>query len=187
MNQYRNDNTLKREEKKKMPTFTFVKPIEDVEEPILLEEDWYLSTIKTTPTIAPNKAKQADPESEKAGDNLEIALALVGGEAEGRRFKLYLPWPSLEDEDKYDGIGMKVSDAKMERIADFTTKFGGVSEGTDILLEENMQGYVYVTRGLDQQGQRMINNVDPFAGFKSVEELETEGSDAPVNEDDTVF
>lgn len=157
-----------------MPTFSFTKPIEDVEEPILLEEDWYLSVIKAPPELAPNNAKKADPEDEKAGDNLVIALALKGGEAEGRRFKLFLPWPSLADEDKYDGIGMKVSDAKMERIADFTTKFGGISEGTDIMLEENMQGYIYVTRGLDQQGQRMINSVDPFAGFKSVEELETE-------------
>lgn len=165
-----------------MPTFTFAKPIEDVEEPILLEEDWYRARIATSPTIAPNKAKQADPESEKAGDNLEVSLRLVEGEADGRRFKLYLPWASLEDEDKYDGIGMKVSDAKMERIADFTVKFGGVVEGTDIVLEENMEGYVYVTRGLDQQGQRMINNVDPFAGFKSVEDLETESS-GPTSED----
>jgi len=161
-----------------MPTFTFAKPIEDVEEPILLEEDWYLSIIKAPPVIAPNKAKQADAESEKAGDNLEIAIALQGGEAEGRRFKLYLPWPSLEDEDKYDGIGMKVSDAKMERIADFTVKFGGISDGTDIMLEENMRGYVYVTQGLDQQGQRMINSVDPFAGFKSVEDLEQDAESA---------
>jgi len=158
-----------------MPTFTFSKPIEDVEEPILLEEDWQRAKIAAPPAIAPNKAKQADPESEKAGDNLEIALCLLEGEANGRRFKLYLPWPSLADEGKYDGIGMKVSDAKMERIADFTVKFGGIVEGTDVMLEENMEGYVYVTRGLDQQGQRMINSVDPFAGFKSVEELETEG------------
>jgi len=155
-----------------MPTFSFAKPIEDVEEPVLLEEGWYRAAIKTTPTIEPNKAKKANPEDEKAGDNLVIAIGLTEGEASGRRFKLFLPWPSLEDEDKYDGIGMKVSDAKMQRIADFTTKFGGVSDGTDIMLEENMEGYVYVTKGLDQQGQRIINNVDPFAGFQSVEDIE---------------
>ena len=163
-----------------MPTFSFAKPIEDVEEPVLLEEGWYRAAIKTTPTIEPNKAKKANPEDEKAGDNLVIAIGLTEGEASGRRFKLFLPWPSLEDEDKYDGIGMKVSDAKMQRIADFTTKFGGVSDGTDIMLEENMEGYVYVTKGLDQQGQRIINNVDPFAGFQSVEDIEqqTEFEDA---------
>ena len=161
-----------------MPTFSFAKPIEDVEEPVLLEEGWYRAAIKTTPTIEPNKAKKENPENEKAGDNLVIAIGLSEGEATGRRFKLFLPWPSLEDEDKYDGIGMKVSDAKMERIADFTTKFGGVSDGTDIMLEENMEGYVYVTKGLDQQGQRIINSVDPFAGFQSVEDIEaTERSD----------
>ena len=155
-----------------MPTFSFAKPIEDVEEPVLLEEGWYRAAIKATPTIEPNKAKKENPEAEKAGDNLVIAIGLTEGEAAGRRFKLFLPWPSLEDEDKYDGIGMKVSDAKMQRIADFTTKFGGVSDGTDIMLEENMEGYVYVTKGLDQQGQRIINNVDPFAGFQSVEDIE---------------
>jgi len=155
-----------------MPTFSFAKPIEDVEEPVLLEEDWYLARIAKAPSIEPNKAKRENPESKKAGDNLVINLSLVEGEANGRRFNLYLQWPSLEDEDVYNGVGMKVSDAKMERIVDFTTKFGGVSDGTDVILEENMEGYVYVTRGLDQQGQKMINSVDPFAGFKSVEDLE---------------
>jgi hypothetical protein len=166
-----------------MPTFSFAKPIEDVEEPVLLEEDWYLARIAKAPSLEPNKAKQEDPESEKAGDNLVIALGLIEGEANGRRFTLYLPWPSAKDENLYDGIGMKQSDAKMERIADFVTKFGGVSDGTDVMIEENMEGYVYVTRGLDQQGQRMLNSVDPFAGFKSVEDFEQpEGSATDAEE-----
>ena len=155
-----------------MPTFTFQKPVEDIEEPILLDEDWYRARIAKAPTIEPNKKKQDDPNQEGAGDNLIISLSLIGQEADGRRFKLYLPWPSVEDEDKYDGIGMKVSDAKMERIADFTVKFGGISEGTDVVLEEGMEGFVYVTQGLDQAGQRVINSVDPFAGFKSTEDAE---------------
>ncbi len=171
-----------------MPTFSFAKPIEDVEEPILLEEDWYRARIAGQPAIAPNKKKQADPEQEGAGDNLEVSIALAGGEAEGRRFRLWLPWPSLEDEDSYDGRGMKKSDAKMERIADFTVKFGGVSEGTDIMLEENMEGYVYVIRGLDQQGEKMINSVDTFAGFKSVEDLEQDAAfSEPEEGEDTPF
>lgn len=155
-----------------MPTFSFAKPIEDIEEPILLEEDWYRARITGQPAIAPNKKKQSDPEQEGAGDNLEISLQLQGGEAQGRGMKIWLAWPSLADEDQYDGRGMKKSDAKMERIADFTTKFGGVSDGTDIMLEENMEGYVYVVRGLDQQGENMINSIDSFANFKSVEDLE---------------
>ena len=160
-----------------MPTFSFQKPIEDVEEPILLEEDWYRARIAKTPTIEPNKKKQEDPNQEGAGDNLNVSLSLRGGEAEGRRFKLYLPWPSLADENEYDGIGMKKSDVKMERIADFTVKFGGISEGTDVVLEENMEGFVYVTRGLDQSSQRMINSVNPFAGFKSVEDSDGESGE----------
>jgi len=163
-----------------MPTFTFQKPIEDVEEPVVMEEDWYRTRIAKAPTIEPNKKKQDDPNQEGAGDNLVVSLAVVGEAGTGRRFKLYLPWPSLADEDLYDGIGMKVSDAKMERIADFTVKFGGISDGTDIMLEEGMEGFVYITRGLDQSGQRMVNSVDPFAGFKSLEDIDvSHESDLP--------
>ena len=157
-----------------MPTFSFAKPIDDIEDAVVLEEDWRRARIAKAPTIEPNKKKQSDPDQEGAGDNLVVSLALAGGEGTGRRFKLYLPWPSAADEDLYDGIGMKVSDAKMERIADFTVKFGGISDGTDIMLEEGMEGFVYVTRGLDQSGQRMVNSVDPFAGFKSVEDFTEE-------------
>lgn len=157
-----------------MPTFTFQKPIEDVEEPILLDEGWERARIVVAPTIEPNKKKKADPNQDGAGDNLVVPLMLVEGDADGRRFKLFLPWPGPGDEDKYDGIGKRVSDGKMERIADFTVKFGGISEGTDIMLEENMEGYVYVTQGLDQQGQNIINQLDAFgAGFQSIEEMET--------------
>jgi len=167
-----------------MPTFTFQKPIEDVEEPILLEEGWERARIAGAPVLEPNKAKKANPEDEKAGDNLVIPIALTQGDADGRRFKIFLPWPAPGDDEKYDGIGKKVGDAKMERIADFTIKFGGVSEGTDIMLEENMEGYVYVTQGLDQQGQNIINQIDTFgAGFQSVEEMETEGAESDLPAD----
>ena len=170
-----------------MPTFTFNKPVEDIEEPILLEEDWYRARIKETPTIEPNKKMQEDSTQEGAGHNLLIKLTLIDGEAEGRRFQLYLPWPSLEDEDKYDGIGMKISDAKMQRISNFVEQFGGVVDGTDIVVEENMEGYVYVNRGLDQSGQVMRNNVDPFAGFKSVKEGEENLLNSKSMEDDISF
>ena len=163
-----------------MPTFSFQKPIDEIEEAVVLEEDWYHTRIAKTPTIEPNKKKQTDPNQDGAGDNLIVSLAVVGLVGTGRRFKLYLPWPSAADEDLYDGIGMKVSDAKMERIADFTVKFGGISDGTDIMLEEGMEGFVYVTRGLDQSGQRITNSVDPFAGFKSVEDSTEEVGFPPL-------
>lgn len=167
-----------------MPTFTFQKPIEDVEEPILLEEGWERARIVVIPTIEPNNKKKADPEQDGAGDNLVVSVMLTEGDANGRRFKLHLPWPGPGDEDKYDGIGKKVSDGKMERIADFTIKFGGVSEGTDIVLEENMEGYIYITQGLDQQGQDIINQVDTFgAGFQSIEEMEAVATGDPEGSD----
>ena len=163
-----------------MPTFTFSKPIDDIEEPQLLEEDWYLAEISATPTLEKNKKMEDDPNQEGAGYNLVVKVKLIEGEALNRRFNLYLPWPSVADEDAYDGVGMKVSDAKMQRIANFTTKFGGIADGTDVVLEEGMRGYLYVLTELAQDGQTMRNNVDTFrAGFKSVEDLLEEEESAP--------
>ena len=63
-----------------MPTFTFQKPIEDVEEPILLDEGWYRGRIVVIPTIEPNKKKKADAAQDGAGDNLVISVMLVEGD-----------------------------------------------------------------------------------------------------------
>ena len=159
-----------------MPTFTFPKPIEEIEEPILLEEDWFKSRICAPPSIEPNNAMKTDPNSEKAGHNLVIPVILTGNDvegADGRRFTLYPPWPSEKDEGLYDGRGMKLSDAKMERIAGIVGGFGGLVEGTDVMLEEGMEGYVFVNREMDKQGQNIVNNVDLFSGVKSVEEIES--------------
>ena len=169
-----------------MTTFSFHKPIEDIEEPVLLEEDWYKARISKSPSIEPNKAMKESSENEKAGHNLVISLRLTGNTlegADGRMFTLYPPWPSEKDETLYDGRGMKLSDAKIQRIAGIVDGFGGLVDGTDIMLEEGMEGFVYITRGLDQQGQEMQNNIDLFSGVRKVEELEGEIERGPLEED----
>lgn len=160
-----------------MPTFSFPKPIEDVEEPILLDEDWYNCRIYKKPEIKANKAMREDPQSENAGKNLEIAVKLTGNAAEGsegRMFILYVPWPSEKDEGKYDIRGMKLVDAKMQRIAEITEGFGGVIDGTDFILEENMEGFIFVNRQVSIETGELINGVHLFSGVKSVAEMETE-------------
>lgn len=150
-----------------MGTFTFTKSVDDIEEPKLLEEDWYLGEIVQDPELAPNKKMQEDPNQDGAGHNLVIPVKLLEGEALGRRFTLYLGWPNLNDEKVYTSGGQKVSDRKMQNVVDFTEAFGGSVEGTDVQLVGGLRGYIYVNQGLDMSGQKIQNNVDIFAGFKS--------------------
>jgi len=150
-----------------MPTFTFPKPVEDIEEPVLLEEDWYLGEICGKPEIKPNKAMQDDPQSEKAGHNLVVPVKLLEDLATGRRFTLYFPWPREGDERAYTTSGQSWLDKKMTDISQFAESFGGSVEGTDVLIQEGLRGYVYVNQGLDMSGQNIQNSVDIFAGFKA--------------------
>ena len=149
-----------------MPTFTFPKPVEDIEEPVLLEEDWYLGEICGPPEQKKNKAMQDDPSSEKAGFNLVVPVKLLEDLAAGRRFTLYFPWPKEADARTYTTSGQTWLDKKMTDISQFAEAFGGSVEGTDVILQEGLRGYVYVNQGLDQSGQNIQNNVDIFAGFK---------------------
>ena len=42
---------------------------DEIEEAVVLEEDWYHTRIAKAPTIEPNKKKQTDPNQDGAGDN----------------------------------------------------------------------------------------------------------------------
>jgi len=46
-----------------------------------------------------------------------------------------------------------------------------------------MEGFVYIVQTLDQQGEKIINSIDTFAGFRSVEEFEED--EAPPLGDNT--
>ncbi len=111
-----------------MPTFGFNKPIDDIEDPVLLPEDWYTFRVSKDPTIEDNKkAKDGLSGEEGAGKNLVVKLTTVSDDPEfnGRMLTIWLPYPSEHDESQYDGIGQKKSDAKMQRIIGFVEAFGG--------------------------------------------------------------
>lgn len=159
-------------------TFKFHKSIDDIEEPVLMDEDWYKLYISGKVEIKPNKKKTENPSQEGAGDNMVIPLRVHDDEGEhaGRMFTAYLPVPTEEDENKRDGIGMKISDAKMQRIVDAAVAFGGdeAAAGDSVEFIEGTVAYGRVTQQMDQRGERIINTLDVFAGFKNIENVETD-------------
>jgi len=176
-----------------MATFGFHKDVDDIEEGVPMDEDWYEAEVADEPKLMPNNAIKevlgsdvtADDDriddllrtNEKAGINLVIPLKIVSDlpEFDGRTQRLFLQYPSEYDEDRYDGIGQKKYDSKMANIALFASKFGGSVDGDSVTILPGNKGMVYVTLGESRQnpGQK-INSVDPFAGFKSLDEADEE-------------
>jgi len=149
-----------------MTTLKFGKAVDEIEEPEALQEGWYKAQVTTEPQILPNKKKQAGADyAAGGGDNLVIKLRLIdpGNSGNGRVFTVWLPYPSKEDEAEYDGIGMLKYDAKMQKIAGFAEVATGCSiDGDEITILANATIGVYVSIGLDQQGDRMINSIEHF-------------------------
>lgn len=180
-----------------MATFSFRKEEDDIEAPQTIPEDWYKAEIKEEPVLkANNVLKEAlgrDPEpgdeealsviaeNPKAGFNMVVDLNTISEmpEANGRFFRLHLPYPSEFDEDRYDAIGQKVYDSKMSRIIDFTKAFGGSVDGETVTLLPGLKGQVYIGLGTMKGRDDLINSIDPFAGFKPF--------DAAGNDDDISF
>lgn len=170
-----------------MGTFKVGKSVDDIEEPVLMPVDWYEFEISEEPVLKHNNALnnmipedasdqevlEAIEQNEKAGLNLVISLRSESPEAlfDGRRLTAWLPYPSIPDEERYDGRGQKVYDAKFTRITDFVTKFGGSMEEnengeTEITLVKGMKGCCYVTQGKIPDREELGNSIDIFAGFK---------------------
>ena len=158
-----------------MTTLRFAKPIDGIEEPTLLPEDWYVLQVVKPPKVEDNdKKKKGLSYDQGAGQNLVISLRTISDipEYSGRAFTLWLPYPSEEDLTNYDGGGMLKYDRKMERIAEFADKATGCSaEGEEVTILPNAMIGIYITQGLDQQGQKLINNLDWFQGFMRAEDI----------------
>lgn len=169
-------------------TFRFKKGVEDIEQPVLLEEEWYPVELTEDPSILPNNvlrdlAQQAgmdeikmdDPrvqrfleENEKAGFNMiwKVRVEDPDERIDGRKFTVYLPYPSDFDENRTDGRGMNVYDAKLERIADWADKFGGSVEGEEVTVSPGLKGQIYIKQDKAQNREELINTVDLFSGAK---------------------
>jgi hypothetical protein len=158
-------------------TFEFYKKIEDVEEPVMLEPDWYNVVLAKEPKLAMNSTlkgmvserpteeeiAEAIKINEKAGYNLVLSLKTEHPDPQksGMDFTIWLGWPSLEDENRYSR-GQKVSDAKMTRIYLVVEAFGGSIQGNQFALEEGMKANVYIDTRTTQDGNNLENFVDIF-------------------------
>jgi len=149
-----------------MTTMKFTKAIDEIEEPEALQEGWYKAQVTIDPLIEPNKKKKAGAAyADGGGDNLVVKVKLVapGDPGDGRVFTIWFPFPSEEDESEYDGIGMLKYDAKMQKIVGFAEAASGCSvDGDEITILANATVGVYVSIGLDQQGDKMINSIEHF-------------------------
>jgi len=169
-----------------MGTFSFKKSIADVEDPVLLPEDWYDFEIYKEPEIRPNYSLSQEINedtpleeieklmagNEKLGYNLVVYLESESPDDvyNGRKMKANLPWPSDADEELYDAIGQKVYDAKMQRIEKFADAFVGSFEDKELTLMVGAKGAAYVTvtpGGTIPGREEDSNNIDVYrAGFK---------------------
>lgn len=149
---------------------TFSKKVDDIEEPILLPEEWYSFELIQNPEIKPNAAMNSDPEGEKAGHNWVVTLRTIECEDpsfNGRRFVLFFGIPKEADNENYTNDGQKIYDAKMKNIVEFASAFGGDVMEDTVELHAGAKGMCYVLQGLHRTSGEPENSIDIFqAGFK---------------------
>lgn len=148
-----------------MATFNMGKGLDDVVEPELMSEDWYLMEIYKEPALAKNKTLLNEgPDAEGAGFNIPVNLRCVEeGEHKGRIFTLFLSLPGVGDDDKRNPIsGMTYTDQKTLRNAEFALAFGGTVEGDEFSLTMGLIGKVFIQQKMDMSGTKLINQINPF-------------------------
>ena len=176
-----------------MAEFEFLKDMDDIEEPVLLSEDWYTVRVVDQPELKKNAAaRDGKAYEDGAGMNLEIPVRVVSEipEENGRRFRLYIPYPVEEDLQHYDARGQLKYDAKLERLKNFCESFTKCHiEGNKISIAVGAEGKIYITQSMDQQGTQMTNSFDLFSGFKRVDADERLLAEAreDLGEDDIPF
>lgn len=159
-----------------MATFNVGIGKEDIQEPVLLEEDWYTMEITKDPYETKNKAwtdagedlslEEAYAVDEKAGKNIVLHLKIISDipEAHGRTFTKWLPLPNAMDEGRYMNDGQPRADWKAAVIHKWVEAFGS-AEGADVTMNVGSKGLVYVIREKDRQTEKQVNgismNVDP--------------------------
>ena len=173
-----------------MTTLTMKKSVDEIEQPEPIQEDWYMAIVTKAPEIKPNKKKQNGLSYEEgAGDNLIIPLRIVSDDdADGRSFTLYLPYPEDKDDEKFNPIGMKIYDAKMERIVAFAEAATGcVVDENEITILPNAQVGVYVQVEMDQQGENLINSIEWFKhSFLPPDQVEMSETEDDEDDDDII-
>jgi hypothetical protein len=146
-----------------MATFNVGIGKDDVQEGVLLPEDWYTMKITREPYQDKNSHwkgageklpfDQASEINPKAGENIVVNLTVVSEipEFSGRSFTKWLPLPNPNDENLYMNDGQPKADWKAGVIHKWVEEFGGVSEGAEVSLSEAQEALVYVTQEIDNR------------------------------------
>ncbi len=152
-----------------MSRFELTKKASDVEEGINVPEDWYALEILEEPVKEQNKkAAQGLSEAEGAGENIVLNLRLNHEDPryDGRRFRVWLPYPNETDRKTFGVGGQTKEDSKLELILAVYAAFAGLDpknvEGDEVEFSLGDRAEFYVTQALDQQGEKVINEVSVF-------------------------
>jgi len=156
-----------------MGRFTMTKNASDIGGPTHLPEDWYEMEILSEPEISPNKKKQRGmTEEEGAGDNLVLTLRVNHEDPsfDGRRFTVWLPWPTERDAGTFSASGQTMEDWKLERIVAHAEAFGGSpAEGDEVEFSVGSCALFYVVQGFAQDGVTIRNDIDIRTKPRSVD------------------
>lgn len=168
-----------------MATFSLGKERDDLQEPILLPEDWY--TLEITQDVTQEKnAKWKDggidrpaKEIEGAGENIVIRGRTISDEPEfsGRSFTKWLALPNPSDEGKYMNNGQPKEDWKLDQIYKWAEAYSATIEGSEISLAIGMKAQVYITQEIQLSGE--MGNSIGFVDPRKVSEGGIEGTETP--------
>ena len=154
-----------------MATFNVGIGKDDIQEGVLLPEDWYTMEITRDPYEDKNNAwktvgeglpiEEAAKTDEKVGKNIVVNLRVVSDDPEhsGRGLTKWLPLPNVLDEGKFMNDGQPKADWKAETIHKWVEAFGGVSEGAEVSFAEKQKALVYVVVGKDRSGETDENSI----------------------------
>lgn len=180
-----------------MATFNVGIGKDDIQEGILLNEDWYTMEITREPYEDKNSHWKEAGESlphaeaykanERSGKNIVINLKVVSDDPEidGRSLTKWLPLPHEFDEGKYMNDGQPKADWKAEIIHKWVEAFGGVSEGAEVSLSEGQKALVYVIVGKDQSGEEDQNAISMNVNPRSLGD--SEGSPLAGGGEENIF
>lgn len=181
-----------------MATFNVGIGKDDIQEPVLLAEDWYEMEITKEPYESKNKAwtdagenlslEEAYQVDEKAGQNIVVNLKINSDipEAHGRSFTKWLPLPNSFDEGKFMNDGQPRADWKASVIHAWVEAFGS-AEGSDVTLNKGAKGLVYVTVEKDRQTEKDINAISMNVNPRSLSDAGGHALDAESTIDESLL
>jgi hypothetical protein len=152
-----------------MTEFEFGKGADDIQQPELLPEDWYLLRIVKPPKLMPNaKKKNNMSEEDGARDNIVINLRVVHENPawSGRPLTKWLPVPNSTDDTRFDEFtGMKLDDKLLDTVFKWDAAFNGGAQAEEgkANFEPGSEAFVYVVQqfdGREGREEELVNSID---------------------------